>query len=233
MRRPQPLRPPRPRRMQLPSRRRRRRRVRPRRPRSTAAAPKAAPPAMPILVPAGTQLAIEVITPLSTKTNKVGDSVDARLASDLDGRRSPRSEGRGVRARNGHAGHLGQQEDRRHPDARRDVRFARRQWRERVDQRAVHEGRARATRARTRPRSSAARRPAPSSVTRSRARMAPSSAASSAAAAGTAVAHEHGRRSEAGRGQGRSRWRRSPRSRSGPEADVACASPTSKPDWST
>jgi hypothetical protein len=51
---------------------------------STAAAtPKAAPPAPPILVPAGTQLAIEVITPLSTKTNKVGDSVDARLASDL------------------------------------------------------------------------------------------------------------------------------------------------------
>jgi len=50
---------------------------------TAAAAPKAAPPATPILVPAGTQLAIEVITPLSTKTNKVGDSVDARLASDL------------------------------------------------------------------------------------------------------------------------------------------------------
>ena len=50
---------------------------------ATAAAPKAAPPAMPILVPAGTQLAIEVTTPVSTKTNKVGDSVDARLASDL------------------------------------------------------------------------------------------------------------------------------------------------------
>lgn len=46
-------------------------------------ASKAPPPAMPILVPAGTQLAIEVVTPLSTKTNKVGDSVDARLASDL------------------------------------------------------------------------------------------------------------------------------------------------------
>jgi hypothetical protein len=49
---------------------------------STAAAPKVAP-ATPILVPAGTQLAIEMITPLSTKTNKVGDGVDARLASDL------------------------------------------------------------------------------------------------------------------------------------------------------
>ncbi len=47
---------------------------------AAAATPKTAPP---ILVPAGTQLAIEVITPLSTKTNKVGDSVDARLASDL------------------------------------------------------------------------------------------------------------------------------------------------------
>ena len=50
---------------------------------TAAAAPKAVPPAPPILVPAGTELAIEVITPLSTKTNKVGDSVDARLASDL------------------------------------------------------------------------------------------------------------------------------------------------------
>jgi hypothetical protein len=51
---------------------------------STAdALPKTAPPAPPILVPAGTQLAIEVVTPLSTKTSKVGDSVDARLASDL------------------------------------------------------------------------------------------------------------------------------------------------------
>jgi len=48
----------------------------------TAAAPKAAP-ATPILVPAGTQLAIEVVTPVSTKTSKVGDSVDARLAADL------------------------------------------------------------------------------------------------------------------------------------------------------
>jgi hypothetical protein len=50
---------------------------------TSAAAPKAAPPATPILVPAGTQLAVEMITPVSTKTNKVGDSVDARLASDL------------------------------------------------------------------------------------------------------------------------------------------------------
>ena len=48
---------------------------------TAAAAPKA--PATPILVPAGTQLAIEMITPVSTKTNKVGDRVDARLASDL------------------------------------------------------------------------------------------------------------------------------------------------------
>jgi hypothetical protein len=34
-------------------------------------------------VPAGTQLAVELVTPLSTKTNSVGDRVDARLASDL------------------------------------------------------------------------------------------------------------------------------------------------------
>jgi hypothetical protein len=47
------------------------------------AAAKAAPPATPILVPAGTQLAIELVTPVSTKTNSVGDRVDARLASDL------------------------------------------------------------------------------------------------------------------------------------------------------
>jgi hypothetical protein len=47
------------------------------------ATPKAAPPATPILVPAGTQLAVELVTPVSTKTNKVGDRVEARLASDL------------------------------------------------------------------------------------------------------------------------------------------------------
>jgi len=50
---------------------------------SVPAAPKTAPPATPILVPAGTQLAIELVTPVSTKTNSVGDRVDARLASDL------------------------------------------------------------------------------------------------------------------------------------------------------
>lgn len=60
---------------------------------TAATAPKAAAPAMPILVPAGTQLAIEVTTPVSTKTNKVGDSVDARLASDLmiGGRRAAKA----------------------------------------------------------------------------------------------------------------------------------------------
>jgi hypothetical protein len=47
------------------------------------AVPKTAPSATPILVPAGTQLAIELVTPVSTKTNSVGDRVDARLASDL------------------------------------------------------------------------------------------------------------------------------------------------------
>ena len=50
---------------------------------TAAAVPKAAPPATPIVVPAGTQLTVELITPISTKTNNVGDGVDARLASDL------------------------------------------------------------------------------------------------------------------------------------------------------
>jgi hypothetical protein len=50
---------------------------------TAAAAPKAAPPATPIVVPAGTQLAVEFVTPVSTKTNNVGDRIDARLASDL------------------------------------------------------------------------------------------------------------------------------------------------------
>ena len=50
---------------------------------TAAAASKAAAPPTPILVPAGTQLAIELITPVGTKTSSVGDGVDARLASDL------------------------------------------------------------------------------------------------------------------------------------------------------
>jgi len=50
---------------------------------TAAAAPKAAAPATPIVVPAGTQLAIELIAPVGTKTSKVGDRVDARLASDV------------------------------------------------------------------------------------------------------------------------------------------------------
>lgn len=51
------------------------------------AAPEAAPP---ILVPAGTELAIGLSADVSTKTAKVGDLVDGRLASDLmvDGRRA-------------------------------------------------------------------------------------------------------------------------------------------------
>jgi hypothetical protein len=50
---------------------------------TTTATPQAAAPAAPIVVPAGTRLAIELTTPVSTKTNKVGNSVDGRLASDL------------------------------------------------------------------------------------------------------------------------------------------------------
>lgn len=50
---------------------------------TAAAAPKPEAPATPIVVPAGTQLAVELISPVGTKTSKVGDGVDARLASDL------------------------------------------------------------------------------------------------------------------------------------------------------
>ena len=39
--------------------------------------------AMPITVPAGTQLSVGLSSDVSTKTAKVGDAVDARLASDL------------------------------------------------------------------------------------------------------------------------------------------------------
>ena len=47
------------------------------------------PPPAPVVVPAGTQLSLGLSTDLSTKTARVGDAVDARLASDLvvDGRR--------------------------------------------------------------------------------------------------------------------------------------------------
>jgi hypothetical protein len=47
-------------------------------------------PARPIVVPAGTQISIGLSSAVSTKTATIGDSVDARLASDLviDGRRA-------------------------------------------------------------------------------------------------------------------------------------------------
>lgn len=53
-------------------------------------APKPAAPKPPIVVPAGTQLAVELTTPVSTKTAQVGDRVEGRLSSDLvvDGRRA-------------------------------------------------------------------------------------------------------------------------------------------------
>ena len=40
-------------------------------------------PPPPIVVPAGTQLAVELAVPVSTKTARVGDSVQGRLQSDL------------------------------------------------------------------------------------------------------------------------------------------------------
>jgi hypothetical protein len=54
-----------------------------------ASAPPPPPKSAPLVVPAGSQLSVEFVSPLSTKTAKVGDRVDARLAEDLvvDGRR--------------------------------------------------------------------------------------------------------------------------------------------------
>lgn len=57
----------------------------------TAAAPKPAEPAPPppapvaktYVVPAGTQMSVEIVAPLTTKTAKVGDRIDARLANDV------------------------------------------------------------------------------------------------------------------------------------------------------
>jgi hypothetical protein len=45
------------------------------------------------VVPAGTQLAVELTTPLATKTSLVGDAVEGRLASDVvvDGRRAAKA----------------------------------------------------------------------------------------------------------------------------------------------
>lgn len=52
---------------------------------ATAPAParQAAPVAAPINVPAGTPLSIELVSAVSTKTARVGDRVQARLASDV------------------------------------------------------------------------------------------------------------------------------------------------------
>jgi hypothetical protein len=71
--------------------------TRPATPAASAPAPAATPsrpapapePPPPVTVPAGTQLAIELAEPLSSKTASVGDPVGARLAEDLrlDGRR--------------------------------------------------------------------------------------------------------------------------------------------------
>lgn len=56
-------------------------------PKAPAAAPVAKVPApAPIktyVVPAGTQLSVEIIAPVSTKTAQIGDNVDGRLATDV------------------------------------------------------------------------------------------------------------------------------------------------------
>ena len=57
---------------------------------STASTPKPKAPPTPINVPAGTPLSIEMTSALTTKTAKIGDRFQARLASDVvvDGRRA-------------------------------------------------------------------------------------------------------------------------------------------------
>jgi hypothetical protein len=58
---------------------------------AAAAAPAPKPAAStPLVVPAGTQLAVALVTPLNSKTAKVGDPVQAQLQSDVmvDGRRA-------------------------------------------------------------------------------------------------------------------------------------------------
>jgi hypothetical protein len=53
---------------------------------STATTPvKTQPPAAPkpLIVPAGTKLSAELVTPVSTKTNRKGDRIEARVVSDV------------------------------------------------------------------------------------------------------------------------------------------------------
>lgn len=67
-------------------------------PASTAAAPAAAtvasatppPPPKPLVVPAGTKISAELVTPVSSKTNRRGDRIEARVLADVmvDGKRA-------------------------------------------------------------------------------------------------------------------------------------------------
>lgn len=58
---------------------------------AASAAPKvAATPPKPVVVPAGTKLSAELVTPVSSKTNRRGDRVEARVLADVmvDGKRA-------------------------------------------------------------------------------------------------------------------------------------------------
>jgi hypothetical protein len=59
---------------------------------TSATGTKAVTPPPPVTVPAGTQLQVALAAPVSTKTARVGDPIEARLVSDLvvDGRRVAR-----------------------------------------------------------------------------------------------------------------------------------------------
>lgn len=58
---------------------------------AATATPKAEPPPpKPVVVPAGTVVSAELVTPLSTKTNRRGDRIEARVLADVmvDGKRA-------------------------------------------------------------------------------------------------------------------------------------------------
>ena len=57
---------------------------------ATAAPKVAATPPKPVVVPAGTKLSAELVTPISSKTNRRGDRVEARVLADVmvDGKRA-------------------------------------------------------------------------------------------------------------------------------------------------
>lgn len=52
-------------------------------PAASSAAPKPAVPPPPLVVPAGTRLSVEMLSPLSSKDNRRGDRIEARVVADV------------------------------------------------------------------------------------------------------------------------------------------------------